>query len=164
MKEYVVVYTRKIDEGGAYDDVLLVHKNKPDWQKGRLNLVGGKVEEGEDAITCAVRELKEETGLSPLAFQPKLYCGHIEGTDCVVHCVRLDVDPVAARWLMPREEETEKVEWFTHKEAWGDARLMPNLRIIVPLMHLGVTGWTLIDKSSSSPEHRVEVILPLTQG
>lgn len=163
MKEYVVVHTRRIDEDGAYDDVLLVHKNKPDWQKGKLNLVGGKVEEGEDAIACALRELKEEAGLEPWDFQKNLYCGHIQGTDCIVHCVRLDVDPVGSRWLLPREEETEKVEWFTFKEAWADSRLMPNLRIIVPLMHLGVTGWTLIDKSSSSTLHEVEVILPLSQ-
>jgi 8-oxo-dGTP pyrophosphatase MutT (NUDIX family) len=67
MKEYVIVHTRKIDEDlphlGPYEDVLLVHKDRPEWQKGRLNLIGGKLEEGEDAITAAVRELGEESGL-----------------------------------------------------------------------------------------------------
>lgn len=47
----------------TYSKVLLMHKNRPDWQKGRLNGVGGKIEEGEESIACIVREIREETGL-----------------------------------------------------------------------------------------------------
>ena len=43
--------------------VLLMHRNRPDWQKGKLNGIGGKVEEGEDNLGCMVRETFEETGL-----------------------------------------------------------------------------------------------------
>jgi 8-oxo-dGTP diphosphatase len=43
--------------------VLLMHKTRPDWQKGKLNGIGGKVEEGEDNLGCMVRETFEETGL-----------------------------------------------------------------------------------------------------
>lgn len=41
--------------------VLLVHKNRPDWQAGRLNGIGGKVEDGEDWLAAMDREFREET-------------------------------------------------------------------------------------------------------
>ncbi len=43
--------------------VVLMEKQKPAWQKGKLNGVGGKVEEGEANITCMVRESREECGI-----------------------------------------------------------------------------------------------------
>lgn len=44
--------------------VLLVKKNKPEWQKGFLNGIGGKMEEhDEDAHAAMVREWKEEVGI-----------------------------------------------------------------------------------------------------
>lgn len=42
--------------------VLLIKKNKPDWQKGKLNGVGGKIEI-ELPFDAMVREFKEETGI-----------------------------------------------------------------------------------------------------
>lgn len=43
--------------------VLLIRKNRPDWQAGRLNGIGGKIEPGEAPIDAMIREFKEETGL-----------------------------------------------------------------------------------------------------
>lgn len=43
--------------------VALIRKQKPAWQKGKLNGVGGKVEPNESCITAMVREFEEETGL-----------------------------------------------------------------------------------------------------
>ena len=43
--------------------VCLIQKEKPEWQKGCLNGVGGKVEEGETFIECMIREFQEETGV-----------------------------------------------------------------------------------------------------
>lgn len=57
MKQYVA--------GLAFrEDVLfLIRKNKPDWMKGKLNAVGGKVEDGELVRTAMQREFLEETGV-----------------------------------------------------------------------------------------------------
>ena len=44
-------------------DVLLIEKQKPDWQKGLLNGIGGKVEKTETSRMAIVREFHEETGL-----------------------------------------------------------------------------------------------------
>jgi len=44
--------------------VLLIRKKRPIWQAGRLNGVGGKIENGETGINAMVREFQEETGAS----------------------------------------------------------------------------------------------------
>ncbi len=45
------------------DEVLLIRKTKPEWQAGRLNGVGGKIEGGELPVDAMVREFREEAGL-----------------------------------------------------------------------------------------------------
>lgn len=47
----------------SFENTLLIRKNRPDWQKGRLNGVGGKVEEHETSYEAMVRECEEECGL-----------------------------------------------------------------------------------------------------
>ncbi len=47
--------------------VLLIHKNRPAWQAGRINGVGGKVEPGETMFDCIRREVREESGLATAA-------------------------------------------------------------------------------------------------
>lgn len=44
------------------DRVALIRKQKPVWQRGKLNGIGGKVEPGETAVQAMVREFQEETG------------------------------------------------------------------------------------------------------
>jgi len=43
--------------------VALIKKERPNWQKGYLNGVGGKIEEGETALDCIIRETEEEFGI-----------------------------------------------------------------------------------------------------
>lgn len=43
--------------------VAMVLKNKPDWQKGKLNAIGGKVESEENPGIAMVREFLEEAGV-----------------------------------------------------------------------------------------------------
>ena len=46
------------------DKVVLIKKNRPDWQKGKYNGIGGHIEEGEGAHSAMVREFEEEAGLT----------------------------------------------------------------------------------------------------
>lgn len=45
------------------DAVVLILKERPDWQKGLYNGVGGKVESGETTAAAMSREFLEETGV-----------------------------------------------------------------------------------------------------
>jgi 8-oxo-dGTP diphosphatase len=60
----------------SYDrqQVALIRKQKPEWQRGKLNGVGGKVEAGETAIEAMAREFKEETGCQTAEESWKLFC------------------------------------------------------------------------------------------
>ncbi len=43
--------------------LAMIKKNRPWWQKGRYNGVGGKVEGLESYVECMIRETKEEMGI-----------------------------------------------------------------------------------------------------
>lgn len=59
VKKYVVSFIFK----PGCNDVWLIRKNKPEWQKGCLNGIGGKVEKTETYRKAAIRELQEEAGI-----------------------------------------------------------------------------------------------------
>ncbi len=44
-------------------ELALILKNHPDWQAGKLNGIGGKIEEGEPIIKAMQREFREEAGV-----------------------------------------------------------------------------------------------------
>ena len=46
--------------------VALIKKVKPEWQKGLLNGIGGKIEINETAAAAMVREFEEETGFKTM--------------------------------------------------------------------------------------------------
>ena len=59
-KEYVLGFALTPDK----ERVLLITKNRPVWQEGLLNGIGGKVEDyDKDAYHAISREFMEETGL-----------------------------------------------------------------------------------------------------
>lgn len=45
----------------SFEQVGLIRKNKPVWQAGLLNGIGGKIEENETPVEAMVREFSEET-------------------------------------------------------------------------------------------------------
>lgn len=44
-------------------EVILIQKTKPEFQKGKLNGVGGKIEVNESPASAMVREFEEETSV-----------------------------------------------------------------------------------------------------
>jgi 8-oxo-dGTP pyrophosphatase MutT (NUDIX family) len=155
MTNYVIVWTQR---GNSKDNVLLVLKDKPEWQKGKLNLPGGKVEDDESPLKAAVRELKEETGYDSIL--PVRSMGIVQDGTSMIHCVKaviMDNDAPS-----PREEETQEVLWTPWYKAEQDSRLIPNLRVIIPLMMTGVSGWAIGDtyKGSGKKRHTIKISLP----
>lgn len=75
MEKYVVIFLFTFDK----KKVWLIKKEKPDWQKGCLNGIGGKVEEGESPLDAAYRELKEEAGVEKVYDSDLLEVGYMKG-------------------------------------------------------------------------------------
>lgn len=71
-------YTLGILFSDDLNQVLLIEKQRPDWQKGLYNFPGGHIEEGETALNCIKREFKEETNLE---IKDWLYIGKIVNKD-----------------------------------------------------------------------------------
>lgn len=65
MKDYCLGY-RFNDEGSH---VVLILKNRPQWQAGRYNGVGGRIEENESPAESMRREFLEETGVNVLDWE-----------------------------------------------------------------------------------------------
>lgn len=59
MKKYVLGFAFNKDK----DYVVMIKKNRPDWQAGLWNGVGGKVDGDELPHNAMVREFHEETGV-----------------------------------------------------------------------------------------------------
>lgn len=59
--------------------VVLIRKERPEWQQGKYNGVGGKIEPGEYPAQAMAREFEEETGVNipPCNWTP---FGKITGT------------------------------------------------------------------------------------
>ena len=89
--------------------ILLIHKNRPEWQKGKVNGPGGKVLDHESPYVSVSREIKEETGL---AIPPE------EWTP-IAEILRHDYSCQFFGSIYPHKKEDaqtqtdEKVEWFS---------------------------------------------------
>jgi 8-oxo-dGTP diphosphatase len=91
------------------DDVLLIQRNRPP-SEGLWTLPGGRLEPGETIEACAVREVKEELGLTVFGLKPirKLRHGDYElqvfGTQIFEGDMTPDPGEVRAwRWVQPKE-------------------------------------------------------------
>ena len=47
-----------------YKKITLLRKNRPEWQAGKINGIGGRIELEETPIEAMVREFDEEAGLT----------------------------------------------------------------------------------------------------
>lgn len=59
--------------------VAMVRKARPPWQAGKLNLPGGKLQDGETYHAALVREFQEETGLN---LPGASHCGYADLDTC----------------------------------------------------------------------------------
>lgn len=83
------------------DAVALIRKSKPSWQKGLLNGVGGKIEDGETPEFAMMREFCEETGATTHPGEWRHYA-RLTGTDWCVELFTATGDIAA---LKSMEEE-----------------------------------------------------------
>lgn len=157
MQEYVLTSVFCFYGDHVPKEIKIVHKDRPEWQKGKINLPGGKVEPGETPEQAAKREFQEEVGATA---NKVVLMGKILGKDCIIYCFH--VVEVGEINLPRSSTETEKVEWMFISDLMTDKRLMPNLRVIIPLLVNNVSGWVVEDRDDldKSPQHSVKLTLP----
>lgn len=118
--DYVVGFLFR--NGG--DEVALIRKNKPSWQKGLLNGVGGKIEFDEHPLTAMIREFEEEAG-------PFIVNWRCFAVMTLKHGNKIYF--YASHEIVEVESKTdEEVSWYpvAHLRQYG---ILSNLNWLVPL-------------------------------
>lgn len=126
MKFYVIGFIFNATK----DKVLLVRKNKPEWQVGRWNGMGGKIGDhvgciSETPLEAMRRECKEETGLVDCDWEHCLTFVCPGGTVFVYR----DITPTEE--IMFEQLETEQLEVWRLDSL--PEKLMSNLKWIIPV-------------------------------
>ena len=149
MTEYVLVFVFSLDR----EKVLLIRKNRPQWQAGLLNGLGGKVEKGEAPFSAAYREIEEEAGLDPFRVSELLHFATLQGECYKVWCYRAKSD-----WLGVAESKTDEpghvCDVLSMLQA-DNSKLIPNLHYLLPLaQHLPASTdpVLIVEGLSASPQ------------
>lgn len=118
--------------GFLFDDhrdgqVVLIEKQRPAWQKGYLNGVGGKIEPGESAEDAMRREGIEEMGVDPewSKFASVEYAGHI------LHFFAAR-DATAFSEAHAQTDEQLVRPWIFGGDL-ARIKMIPNLRWLIPM-------------------------------
>jgi 8-oxo-dGTP diphosphatase len=104
--------------------VLLIRKNRPAWQAGKLNGVGGKLEAGESPLDAMIREFREEAHLSIESWQHILT---LTGPDWRGHFFRAFGPIDEAKAITDEALEIHPLESLPRDT-------IPNLHWMIPLM------------------------------
>lgn len=132
MIKYVVGFL--FDESSSL--VVLIEKQTPEWQKGKWNGVGGKLEAGETPLQAMVREFEEEAGLKIDDWNH--YCT-LHGRNSEIHFF---YSVVTAEKLMSVQTMTREQLgiWSLHRVAMENFPLLPNIRWILPMALMKLKG------------------------
>lgn len=133
--------------GFAFDykreHVVLIHKEKPEWQSGKLNGVGGKVEKEDSCIhDSMVREFFEETGVITrnddwTHYATMSFDNDVMGGGAEIYVFRMRNNEIKACSTY----EQEVVEIIPLSEVYSRP-LMQNLHILIPLALQKEFGFT----------------------
>ena len=120
--DYVAGFLFSQDRG----HVALIEKHYPEWQRGQLNGIGGKIEPSDASPTAAMtREFEEETGV--LVRRWDLFC-ELRHRGNVIYFFRSFAD-----WPIGHisSSEAEMISAYPVSEV-VDLNTLPNLRWLIP--------------------------------
>ena len=109
--------------------VLLIEKNRPAWQAGKLNGIGGHIEDGETPSEAMEREFSEETGLTIKPWRKFLELtddNHFHIT--AFFAVALDEEEFEGFQSMTDEKVA-----IAHTDELLYENVLPNLRWMIPM-------------------------------
>lgn len=120
--EYVVGFM--FDE--ELQSVVLIKKNRPEWQKGKFNGIGGKIEtsRAEKPYSAMVREFEEETGYLIVGW---IQFTILEGDNYSLYCFYAvgDIQKVGSK-----TDEMVFITPIAHLEHYN---VIPNLKWLIPM-------------------------------
>lgn len=140
-KEYVLGFAFTVDKS----KVVLIEKQKPDWQKGKFNGVGGKIDQWveetkstfrhiETSYEAMIREFKEETSVTVTNWQhfaTMTFNNDIMGGGAKVHCFRAFTDLV--KECITTEEEQIFLLPTINVLNTSEIPIIKNLLILIPM-------------------------------
>jgi 8-oxo-dGTP diphosphatase len=110
MQAYVIGFAFTHD----LDRVALIRKTHPEWQKGKLNGIGGRIEPGDCyALTAMRREFQEEAGVD-VDFGLWEHFATVTGNDYMLECFATRETDITA--LVSRTEE--RIELVYVADLW----------------------------------------------
>lgn len=121
---------------GLIVEVALIKKERPAWQKGFYNGIGGKVEKGEEPIEAMVREFREETNATVTEWKP--FC-------TLIHPAIISKSMPSGPWTVhffksfgytPLSQPTdEQVKWWNVQSVTNRLNnyFVPNLSWLIPI-------------------------------
>lgn len=130
MKRYVLGFCF----GPSFKTVVLIKKKtRPAWQVGRLNGLGGHIEDGETPHEAMAREFNEEA-----AFEDKLewvQFGLLHGDGWEVHLFHAHNKTISHPYNLSDEGEVSEhhLDCVLGKETSKGARPLPDLRYLIPM-------------------------------
>jgi 8-oxo-dGTP diphosphatase len=89
------------------NQVLLIRKQKPAFMNGKLNGIGGKMEDRESPLSAMIREFEEETGLHERDWQ---HFATLQGRNFEVEWFKCEKAYQGSR-PVSLDPEIEKTEW-----------------------------------------------------
>lgn len=114
---------------GGSEEVLLMRKKRPSWMKGKLNGIGGRVEEDESFDVAMSRELREETGLVWEPFRPAFAILKFPKAKSVVTCFTSN-----RKYIRSAQSMTDEVvDRYGYPECLQRKDLADHLRWLLPL-------------------------------
>ncbi len=117
INSYVVGFLREDDM------ILLIEKQRPDWQAGKLNGIGGKIETLETPFVAMVREFEEETGLRIQEWSESVI---MQGPDWIVYVFY-------AYGLICQAKTTTDESIVIVNKNMLPSKVLPNLHWLIPL-------------------------------
>lgn len=107
------------------NNVVLIKKTHPDWQAGKYNAVGGKVNENETPIHAMQRQFSEEAGLWLDKWDKFLI---LNGDNYEVHFFRSFCKPEEILLAQTVTEETILITQINRLP-----EVIPNLKYLIPM-------------------------------
>lgn len=109
------------------NEVALIRKKRPEWQNGRLNGIGGKVEKEESPNNAMIREFHEETGYYLSNWEHKIT---ISNEACDLFVFMAHAGDLRILQTVTDEEVIVLPVYTIH----NNIDILPNLRWIIPLV------------------------------